>query len=184
VWEEHHHGVEIGGRLWVGPPDEVPPAGLRAVRIEPRGLFGSGAHATTSGCLELLCEVEAATSVLDLGCGSGVLAICAAALGHHPVHACDSDPLAVSAARTNAAVNGAQVDVFEADAATDSLPTAELWLANLAEGPLADVLSRPDRPPAAIVSGLSAGARLDYPGYRVERQLERSGWRAARLHKV
>ena len=184
VWEEHHHGLEIAGCLWVGPPDEEPPDGVQAVRIQPRGVFGSGAHATTSGCLELLCELSERTSVLDLGCGSGVLAVCAAVLGHHPVHACDSDPLAVSAARANAEANDAEVDVFEADAATDALPEADLWLANVSEGAVADVLRRPDRPAAAIVSGLPAGAPLDYPGYAVERRLERAGWLAARLSRT
>src|SRR5690242_17897349 len=93
VWEERPHGVVIAGRLWVGPSSEPAPPDLVAVTIDARQAFGSGAHGTTSGCLELLCEVEPPLSVLDIGTGSGVLAIAAAKLGHGPVYACDVDPL-------------------------------------------------------------------------------------------
>ena len=148
VWREDHHGMLIGGRLWVGPPSEHPQEGALAVVIEQGHAFGSGAHATTTGCLELLCDLDDTGSVLDLGCGSGVLSIAAVRLGHTPVYACDVDPLAVSAARENVRVNDVDVEVFEADAASDELPTADLWLANLAKGPLTDVLARPDAPEA------------------------------------
>jgi ribosomal protein L11 methyltransferase len=177
VWREDHHGVLISGRIWVGPPSERP-RGQLAVVIEQGHAFGSGAHATTTGCLELLCDLPDTGSVLDLGCGSGVLAIAAARLGHTPVYACDVDPLAVSAARENVRSNGVTVDVFEADAASGDLPTAELWLANLAKGPLTDVLARSDAPGRAILSGLFADDLPRMPGWRIEREVERAGWRA------
>ena len=84
VWREDHHGTLIGDRLWVGPPSERPLDGRLAVVIEQGHAFGSGAHATTTGCLELLCGLDGTGSVLDLGCGSGVLAIAAALLGNRP----------------------------------------------------------------------------------------------------
>ena len=82
-WRDFHHGVRIG-RLWVGPPWEEPPADAIAVVIDPGRAFGTGAHATTRLCLELLQDVEP-TSLLDVGCGSGVLSIAAAKLGFAPI---------------------------------------------------------------------------------------------------
>jgi ribosomal protein L11 methyltransferase len=184
VWREDHHGVLIGGRLWVGPPSEQPRDGHLAVIIEQGHAFGSGAHATTTGCLELLCDLPATGSVLDLGCGSGVLSIAAVRLGHAPVFACDVDPLAVSAARENVRSNQVDVEVFQADAASDELPAAELWLANLAKGPLSDVLARPDAPRRAIVSGLFADDLPRMPGWRIAREVERAGWRALLVERA
>src|SRR3954451_12089538 len=116
TWHEEPHGVVIAGRLWVGPASEPAPPNMPAVVIDSRHAFGSGAHATTYCCLALLCDVEPPLSVLDIGCGSGVLAIAAAKLGHRPVHACDNDPLATAIAKASAAVNGVDVDVSLADA--------------------------------------------------------------------
>jgi ribosomal protein L11 methyltransferase len=183
-WEELPPGQAIAGRLWVGPPTEEPDEGLLAVRIDRKQVFGSGGHATTVGCLTLLCELEERVSVLDIGCGSGVLAVAAAMLGHGPVRACDDDPLAVAAARENARRNAVDVEVFVADAATGELPPADLWLANLHPGPLALLLARPDAPERAIVSGLRADDELDAPGYAVERRFERSGWLALTLRRA
>jgi len=89
AWREFHHGVEIG-RLWVGPPWEAAPSGAIPVVIDPGRAFGTGAHPTTRLCLELLQEVEP-TSLLDVGCGSGVLSVAAAKLGFAPVGAFDID---------------------------------------------------------------------------------------------
>ena len=78
-WRTFHHGVRIAG-LWIGPPWELAPSGVPAVVIEPGRAFGTGAHPTTRACVELLARGERG-SVLDAGCGSGVLAIAAAKLG-------------------------------------------------------------------------------------------------------
>jgi ribosomal protein L11 methyltransferase len=108
-WRAFHHGVRVG-RCWVGPPWEQPPADAVAVVIDPGRAFGTGAHPTTRLCLELLQEVEP-TSLLDVGCGSGVLSVAAAKLGFTPVTAADIDEVALETARANAAANGVEVDV-------------------------------------------------------------------------
>jgi ribosomal protein L11 methyltransferase len=108
-WRDFHHGVRIG-RLWVGPPWEEPPADAIGVVIDPGRAFGTGAHATTRLCLELLQEVEP-TSLLDVGCGSGVLSIAAAKLGFAPIRAVDVDDVALETTRANAAANELEIEV-------------------------------------------------------------------------
>jgi ribosomal protein L11 methyltransferase len=183
-WREFHHGAQIGGRLWVGPPWEEAPAGLPAVVIDPGRAFGTGQHGTTAACLELLLDVEPRGSVLDLGCGSGVLAIGAARLGFAPVTACDNDPLAVSAARENAAANGVAIEVVAADVLTDELPPADLWLANILHAPLIALFERPAaRPARAIVSGIRLHEPVVPYGYREAARVEREGWLAQLLER-
>jgi ribosomal protein L11 methyltransferase len=182
-WRAFHHGAPVG-RLWVGPPWERPGPGLVPVVIDPGRAFGTGQHGTTRACLELLCEIEPDGAVLDLGCGSGVLAIAAARLGFAPVRACDLDPLAVAATQLNAAANGVEVEVFEADVLREPLPAAALWLANILRRPLEQLFARTDaRPLRAILSGI----RLDEPvvpeGYREVARAERDGWLALHLER-
>jgi ribosomal protein L11 methyltransferase len=108
-WRAFHHGVRVG-RLWVGPPWERAPQEAIALVIDPGRAFGTGAHATTRLCLELLQEAEP-TSLLDVGCGSGVLSVAAAKLGFAPVNAVDIDEVALETTRANADANGVAVEV-------------------------------------------------------------------------
>jgi ribosomal protein L11 methyltransferase len=175
-WRAFHTGRTVAGRLWVGPPWVTPPSGLPAVVIDPGQAFGTGSHATTLLCLELLLE-QPRGPALDLGCGSGVLAIAAALLGHAPVLACDDDPIAVGVAGENAARNRAAVQLWQCDALYDELPKAmDLWLANLQLAPLQELAWRPDLPPRLIVSGLLAGESFAPPGYRVAERRTLDGW--------
>jgi ribosomal protein L11 methyltransferase len=109
AWRSFHHGVRVG-RCWIGPPWQEPAAGAVPVVIDPGRAFGTGAHPTTRLCLELLQELEP-TSVLDVGCGSGVLAIAAAKLGFAPVAAFDIDEVALETTAANASVNDVAVEV-------------------------------------------------------------------------
>ena len=94
-WRAFHRPVHVGS-LWVGPPWEQPPEEATAVVIEPGRAFGTGGHPTTRLCLELLLELEPG-SLLDVGCGSGVIAVAAACLGFGPVAAVDREPAALEA---------------------------------------------------------------------------------------
>ena len=128
-WREFHKPVVVDG-IWIGPPWERPPSDLLSVVIDPGRAFGTGAHATTRLSLQLLGHLERG-SLLDVGCGSGVLAIAAAKLGFDPVTAVDVDEQAVAAARRNADVNGVTLSVSVADAARDELPSADVAVANV-----------------------------------------------------
>src|SRR6478609_9047879 len=94
AWRAFHRPVVAGG-LWLGPPWEPPPDPARAVVIDPGRAFGTGAHATTRLCIELLARIGGGGSLLDVGCGSGVLGIAAARLGFGPNTCIDVDPVAV-----------------------------------------------------------------------------------------
>jgi ribosomal protein L11 methyltransferase len=177
-WRAFHRPVTAGG-LWIGPPWETPPEDRPAVVIDPGRAFGTGAHPTTRLCVELLVG-RPRGSMLDVGCGSGVLSIAAARLGFSPVVALDVDPVAVDVTRTNAAANGVHVEASVGDATTDRLPPADVVVANIAPEPVA-ALSGRLQCRAAITSGYLL---VDEPALaglaRVER-LELDGW-AADLH--
>jgi ribosomal protein L11 methyltransferase len=128
-WRRFHVPVVVGP-LWVGPPWEEPELGLLPVVIDPGRAFGTGAHETTRLCLELLVELDRG-SFLDVGCGSGVLAIAAARLGFAPVLALDVDEAAVDAAGRNATANGVDLEIRHADALSDPLPAADVVAANV-----------------------------------------------------
>jgi ribosomal protein L11 methyltransferase len=178
-WREFHHGIMVGP-LWVGPPWESPPEDVVAVIIDPARAFGTGAHPTTRLCLELLLEAERG-SVLDVGCGSGVLSIAAAKLGHAPVIALDSDEAAVDATRVNAERNGVAVDVRQLDVLEGELPAADLALANIALAPV-ERLAGELNSPRVVTSGYYAAKMPDLRGYERLQRRTLDGW-AADLHE-
>jgi ribosomal protein L11 methyltransferase len=155
-WKQFHVPLALGDRLAVRPPWEAPIGTAIEIVIDPAQAFGTGAHATTRLCLELLLELEPASGpLLDLGCGSGVLAIAAAKLGFGPVAAVDFDPLAVEATRDNAAVNDVVLDVARCDLRHDPIPAAPVVLANLLRPLLLDYAVRLATPPKTLIaSGL------------------------------
>ena len=128
-WKEFHRPVRAGG-LWIGPPWIDPPAAEIAVVVDPGRAFGTGAHPTTRACIELLAGLDRG-SVLDAGCGSGVVSVAAARLGFAPVHAVDLDEVAVEVATATALANGVDVQVSRADVLADELPVTDLVVANI-----------------------------------------------------
>jgi ribosomal protein L11 methyltransferase len=113
-WRDFHKPLLVADRLWLRPSWEPPREGAVDVVVDPGQAFGTGAHPTTRLCLQYLCELdgagEADGELVDLGTGSGVLAIAAAKLGWTPIRAYDHEPAAIEAARANAAANN--VDLF------------------------------------------------------------------------
>lgn len=198
-WREFHRPLVLSGRLTVRPPWE--PAGDTPVDIvvDPGQAFGTGAHATTRLCLELLLEVAQpgdGGALLDLGCGSGVLAIAAARLGWAPVTAVDNDPAALAAARENAERNGAGIELARHDLRRDPVLSAPTVTANLLAPLLIEWAGRlVDVPPGHVPRRVIAGGVLRGEADRVLRAFapvglrekdrpERGEWSALLLERV
>lgn len=169
AWRAFHHGVRVG-RLWVGPPWEEPPADATAVVIDPGRAFGTGAHATTRLCLELLQDVGPA-SLVDVGCGSGVLSIAAAKLGFAPVAAFDIDEAALETTTANATANGVAIDVV-----TEVRP-AQLGVMNIALDVVETMLPTLEVE-RAITSGYLARDEPRAACWRTVERRVRDGWAA------
>jgi ribosomal protein L11 methyltransferase len=167
-WRDFHRGVKVG-RFWVGPPWET-------IVIDPGRAFGTGAHPTTRLTLELLQTLDTG-SLLDVGCGSGVLSIAAAKLGFAPVVAVDLDEAAVKATRANARTNGVEVDARLADALVDILPPVDVALANVALDVVERLLRRlpADR---AVTSGYLDRDRPEIQGWTHVDRATTDGWAA------
>jgi ribosomal protein L11 methyltransferase len=146
-WKDFHRPVLIESppgshvtALHVRPPWESPSdrEGAEEIVIDPGQAFGTGAHATTRLCLELLLELASLEDrpgpLLDVGTGSGVLAIAAARLGFGPVLGLDHERESVAATKENASVNGVAIEVRRFDLRTQKLP----WLDRETEGADAD----------------------------------------------
>jgi ribosomal protein L11 methyltransferase len=140
------------------PPSDRPDA--REIVIDPAQAFGTGAHATTQLCLELLLEIalrdDSRGLLLDIGTGSGVLAIAAAHLGFSPVIGLDNDPESVDAARANALVNGVEVAVRHCDLRAEPLPwvgDVPVVMANLLRPLLLDLARLLPAAPRHLLAG-------------------------------
>jgi ribosomal protein L11 methyltransferase len=162
-WREFHKPAAVG-RFYVRPPWSAPPKDSIDIVIDPAQAFGTGAHPTTRLSLELLLDVAdggepAAGPLVDLGCGSGVLAIAAAKLGFAPVTALDHDPAAVEATLDNARANGVTLERVERyDLREQPAPVAPVMTANLMRPLLLRVAELlPEQPETLIVSGLLEG---------------------------
>jgi ribosomal protein L11 methyltransferase len=109
AWRAHHKPVRVGQFVWIVPPWETAPYGSRSVIIEPGMAFGTGSHATTHLCLERVSQLlpwRSGADLLDLGTGSGVIALLAHVLGAGRICATENDQVALDSARHNASLNG------------------------------------------------------------------------------
>ena len=149
--------IRITDRLWIVPSwHEAPDAGAINIELDPGMAFGTGSHPTTRLCLEWLSEaVEPGCSVLDYGCGSGILGIAAAKLGAGEVLGIDIDEKAVEAARDNAARNHAALRLQHS--AVPVGDTFDLVVANILTNPLC-VLA------PAIAARVAPGGRVALSG--------------------
>ena len=174
-WREFHRPSRAAG-LWIGPPWEEAPDGEPAVVVDPGRAFGTGAHATTRACIELLADLERG-SLLDAGCGSGVVAVAAVRLGFGPVVALDLDPVAVDVARETAARNGVELEVSQGDVLETDLAFTDVLVANIELHAVETLLGRLVAR-HAVTSGYLGRDIPHAPRWKHVRRLELEGWAA------
>jgi ribosomal protein L11 methyltransferase len=159
-WREFHRPLVLGDRLTVRPPWIEAASTQLDVVIDPGQAFGTGAHATTRLCLEMLLALADSGpergSCVDVGCGSGVLAITAALLGFEPVTALDIERESVEATSQNAELNGAAVLAHRFDLRAEPVPRAAVTVANVLAPPLLEWAEsgRGEWPERLILSGI------------------------------
>lgn len=188
TWLEHFRPMRFGSRLWVCPAGfTVEDTDAVVMSLDPGLAFGTGTHPTTALCLEWLDAADLhGASVLDYGCGSGILGIAAALLGAAGVHAVDIDPQALAATVENARKNrvGDRIEVASPGELADF--DSDIALANILANPLmelADTLRSRVRPGGRIVlSGILAeqadavASVYARKGFEMEPAVFREGW--------
>jgi len=166
AWMEHFEPMRFGERLWIVPGGfEAPEPDAVNIQLDPGLAFGTGTHPTTALCLEWLADTPlTGKTVIDYGCGSGILAIAALLLGAERAIACDIDPQALIATRENARKNRVADRLHCCD--PDEVPDepADLVIANILAGPLVELAPR-------LTALTRSGGRLVLSGV-LESQLE------------
>lgn len=190
AWMDRFRPMRFGRRLWIHPWNVDPPADAArsVVRLDPGLAFGTGTHATTALCLEWLDGLDlAGCTLLDYGCGSGVLAIAALKLGAAMALAVDNDPQALSATRDNATRNGvaSRLHAYTPDELPAD-PRADVLVANILAGSLDALAPRfagSCKPGARFaLSGILAGQegalfdRYRASGFAELRVVQREDW--------
>lgn len=171
AWKVHYQPFRIGHRLWIQPSwqpaDAVQPGDI-VLTLDPGMAFGTGLHPTTQMCLQALEQlVTPDATVLDVGTGSGILAVAAAKLGAAQVYAVDTDNLAVQAARDNVLLNDVAPLVTVARGSLRDVPpsTWDLVVVNIL-APVIEALLRQDH----LLAYVAPGGRLILSGI-IEEQI-------------
>jgi ribosomal protein L11 methyltransferase len=193
-WQDFHKPLRVADRVWVRPSWAGPEPDLLDVVIDPGQAFGTGAHATTRMCLESLVELAddgaAAGPLVDLGTGSGVLAICAAKLGWRPVRAFDHEPASLQAAAENAAENGVELELGRVNLRQELPALAPTVVANLTAPLLRRIaagLQEAELPERLVCSGLQitevedVGAAFDRAGLEQRERRVDGDWASLTL---
>ena len=203
-WQKYYQPIPVGNRVYIVPDwmrGEPVPDGRTPLYLNPGLTFGTGAHPTTQLCLELLEEVlQSGDKVLDLGCGSGILAIAALAMGASRAIGIDIDPKAADVAFENAALNGIGPDrlsVYAGDVLSDKKLAAKLGpgqnrvvLANIVADVIIPLSTKAGefmkKDGVFLTSGIIEGRQdevrtaLESNGFVIVKHLERNGWHAFR----
>lgn len=167
AWMEHFKPMQFGRRLWICPTGYEPPEPSAVnVLLDPGLAFGTGTHPTTALCLEWLDSLDLqARTVIDYGCGSGILAVAALKLGAGSAFGVDIDPQALTASADNARKNGVERTLKLGYPADLPSAPADVVVANILAGPLVelapDILRRVRSGGLLALSGLLAAQAAD-----------------------
>ena len=158
-WLKDFGPMQFGERLWICPGDSRPGAdNAVVVNLDPGLAFGTGTHPTTAMCLEWLDGLSlAGKSMLDYGCGSGVLAIAALKLGCASATGMDIDPQALTATKENATRNGVEQDMNVVGPDAEIRGNFDIVVANILAGPLVELAE-------SVTTRLSSGGKLALSG--------------------
>jgi ribosomal protein L11 methyltransferase len=185
AWKRYYKPTPVGKRLVVCPSWESYDAEPREVimRLDPGMAFGTGTHETTHLCLAMLDEFDpAGKTVLDIGCGSGILAVAAMLLGAKSAEGIDIDETAVLCARENAALNEAAADFRLGDLARGVSGKYDIIFANIVADAL--IALSPDIPKHLAAGGvfIASGIITEREG-EVREAMERAGMQIARIER-
>lgn len=189
AWKKYYHAMEIGNRLAICPSWEEYQGERAVIRLDPGMAFGTGTHETTSLCLTQLDKlIKGGERMLDIGTGSGILAIGALLLGAAEAEGVDIDPMCVRTAGENAALNGVQdrLKVLVGDLSDKASGKYNVITANIVA---AAIISLVPHVPALLAEGASFIASgiidtrkdevitaVEAAGLRVDQILEKNGW--------
>lgn len=194
-WRDFHKPLLVADRLWLRPSWEPPRDGAVDVVVDPGQAFGTGAHPTTRLCLEFLCDLEAdgesRGELVDLGTGSGVLAVAASKLGWSPIRAYDHEPAAIEAAATNAVANDVELHLERMNLREQLPGLAPTVVANMT-APILSAVARQlvEAPALMICSGLLPGELDDVAaifgeaGLREAERRREGDWAALLLRRA
>ena len=190
TWKKSIVSIDVGEALTITPPWEGPTEGRVSLIIDPGMAFGTGHHETTKTCLGLIERLSMEIRrdrCLDIGTGTGILAICASRMGFHEIHAVDNDPLSIDAARRNAKLNGCENIVITEGTISVSKGAYDLIVSNLISEALImiapDIALRLDEDGMAILSGMLVGqedevidAMLKEGLHQIEKHVDSDRW--------
>lgn len=188
-WKKTYTAFPIGEKIWIKPSwEEEIPEGKIVIEIEPKTAFGTGTHETTSLCMEYVEDEDfSGRTILDIGCGSGILSILASKLGASHIDACDIDEFAIANAKDNARINKVDnLNVFYSDLFSQVNGTYDLIFANILAEILVQMLEDADRylneNGRLILSGILdtkvdlVRSKLEEKGYRILDQVIKGEW--------
>ena len=196
AWKQYYHPIDVGSRLAIVPSWEEYTTNRKVMELDPGMAFGTGTHETTLLCLEVLDEeVQGGETLLDIGTGSGILAVGALLLGAKSALGIDIDPMCVRTAKENGARNGvsSSFTVLEGDLASSAKGPYTIITANI----IADAIIRlaPEIPALLEDGGIFlASGIIDTRSDEVEAALkkckfaklekrEKNGWVLFKAHK-
>lgn len=196
-WKQHYRTLKLTSRLTVNPswiayepgPEEI------VIQMDPGSAFGTGTHETTALCAEILDrQLKGNESILDLGTGSGILAIIAAKLGAACVEAIDIDPMAVAVAKQNIEDNDVTIDCHTGELQQAKQPKYQVIVANIIASVILELLPdlsmRLAKEGRLIVSGIIKERekeilqKVSEQGLQIEARYERNDWLAFVLTKI